>query len=132
MPSDHADRPNDLVAARGEVDEEIAPLLLDLWRLELPGRRTPVEDNFGKVWIEFADGGIAEGFLSIVAGMHEEGVESLYNGVVGLDVPPDGGETDESWDEFWERAWDYKVQAHDRNLHDDFDATAGEWSYEWV
>jgi hypothetical protein len=67
---------------QAEVDREMASLILDLWRL---GLRTvnSCQDNFGKVWIEFAGGGEAEAFASIAAGEFVFDANALYSRVLG-------------------------------------------------
>ncbi len=100
-----------------EVDEGIADLLLNLWRLEFFTFNS-CQDNFGKVWIEFADAINAGEFLSIAAGEFDEDIDSLYNRVV------DGWQPDEEadYEDFRDnRAWLYKVMAHDLNVRIEVD-----------
>ena len=59
-----------------EVDEEIAGLILDLWRLGF-WTHNSCQDNSGKVWIAFDEAPSAEEFLSIVSGTYDDDLESL-------------------------------------------------------
>jgi hypothetical protein len=99
-----------------EVDVEIADLLVNLWRLDL-WTSLSCQDNFGKVWIMFEDGGAAQAFLSIVAGKFDDDADSLYNRVL------DGFQPDEEadYEDFREnRAWLNKVSVEDRNVRTEF------------
>jgi hypothetical protein len=66
---------------QAEVDAEIAPLILALWRIEC-WTVLSCQDNFGRVWISFANGGGAERFLTIVADRYDEDEGSLYQRIV--------------------------------------------------
>lgn len=103
-----------------EVDEEIAPLLLDLWRLDLWTVLSCQDNDGGKVWIAFSDALAAERFVTIAAGdpKDEPEIESLYNRVVGAWQP----EIDDE-ESFWkERVWRYDVNVDDFNVEFDFEA----------
>lgn len=87
-----------------EVDEQIADLILDCWRL---GSWTvnSCQDNLGKVWIEFVGGREAEAFASIAAGEFSFDADSLYSRVLGW-----GEATDP------DIMWRYDLIPDDRNV----------------
>jgi hypothetical protein len=93
-----------------EVDAELAPLILELWRAEIWTSLSCQEGVDGRVWIEF-EGESVERFLSIAAGAHDAEMDSLYNRVVG------GFEPDEEWEEWRKtRAWSYTASVEDANV----------------
>lgn len=63
-----------------EVDEGIAPLILELWKADIWTLMCCEENRPGIMWIEFVTTMDAEEFLNIIA-PYEEGIESLYNRV---------------------------------------------------
>ncbi|MDQ2732981.1 MAG: hypothetical protein M3Y56_15090 [Armatimonadota bacterium] len=95
------------------VDEQIAPLLLELWRAELDTLNS-CQDNDGKVWIEFADVEHAETFLNAI-GRFEEPVHSLYNRMSRKWVPPEW----EQWVK--DEAWEYDAHVWDRSVVEELD-----------
>ena len=94
--------------SRAGLDVEIAPLLLDLWRLGC-WTLNSCQDNFGKVWLEFDDGGAAELFCSIAAGAFDQQLESLYTRVLGWGSTRIGRPSRTS-------AWRYAVVPTDLNV----------------
>jgi hypothetical protein len=99
-----------------EVDEEIAPLILELWRAGIETALSCQDNERGlgecrRVWIQFRNGWDAEHFLSVAADRYDDGLDSLYNRVVG------GWEPEDDWQAFRQlRAWSYSVRADDRNV----------------
>jgi len=87
-----------------EVDEQLADLILDLWRLGL-WTVNSCQDNFGKVWIEFVGGGEAEAFASMVAGEFVFDAEALYSRVLGWGAAEDP-----------ESVWQFGIAPDDRNV----------------
>jgi len=80
-------------AMEADIDVEIAPLILEIWRAGLVTLNSCKENRPGWVWIQFLIAEHAATFLDIVA-VYEEGIECLYNRIrhewdhdVG---PPDG------------------------------------------
>ena len=113
--------PQTFIEHRGfaaEVDEEIAPLILEMWRAGIPTMLS-CQDNGGdgaggRIWIALP-AGAAEFFLTIAAGEYSDDIDSLYNRVVRGFVP-------EAWEEFRERrAWHYDSTAMDVSLDLDSD-----------
>jgi hypothetical protein len=83
-----------------DVDEQIAPLLLELWRANL-WTIASCQDLGGRVSIEFEDGRTAETFLNLVAGERSSNVDSIYNRII-VDEEPD------DWEYFRRhRIWEY-------------------------
>jgi hypothetical protein len=64
-----------------EVDEEIAPLIVALWRIDCLTTLS-CQDNFGRVWIQFDTGDDAEHFLSAAASAFDADRGSLYQRIV--------------------------------------------------
>ena len=91
-------------AFAAEVDADIAPLILEMWRAGIPTILS-CQDNGregarGRIWISLP-AGAAESFLTIAAGEYSEEIDSLYNRVVGGFEP-------ESWKNIREHhAWHY-------------------------
>jgi len=83
-----------------DVDEEIAPLLLELWRANL-WTIASCQDLGGRVSIEFEDGRTAETFLNLVSDGRSSDVDSIYNRIVVEEEPDD-------WEYFRRhRIWEY-------------------------
>lgn len=61
-----------------EVDEELAPLILGLWKRGIVTVNSCQENQPGIAWIEFLTAEDAAAFLDLVA-RYEEGVDTLYN-----------------------------------------------------
>lgn len=88
-----------------EVDEGIAPLILELWKAGIDTMMS-CQDNDGRLWIEFPDTADAARFLDVVAD-YDEDVESIYNRATGEWEPDD-------WEAFRaERAWHYSTSPID-------------------
>jgi hypothetical protein len=99
-----------------DVDVEIAPLILELWRAGLWTSLSCQEGVDGRVWIGFAHASALEEFLRVLFPERDDAIESLYNRAVG------GIEPDE-WEAFREeRAWRYRLHAEDA-LEDDATTT---------
>lgn len=60
------------------IDEGIAPLILELWKASLLTFNSCEENQPGIMWIEFADVATAETFLDIVA-EYDPSPDSLYS-----------------------------------------------------
>lgn len=90
-----------------EIDEEIAPLVLELWKAEIETVNS-CQDNFpkGYVWIQFGSAGDAEKFLDIVVTKFASGRHSLYQRVLG------------TWDctGLEPKDWEYSTHLDDCNL----------------
>ena len=90
-----------------DIDEEIAPLIEEIWRADL-GTVNSCQDNPpGIVWIEFEIAFQAAEFLDIVAGPYSEEFDSLYNRIRLM----------------WERttgpvegAWQYDIRPSDMSV----------------
>lgn len=83
-----------------EIDEEIAPLVLELWRAYL-WTVSSCQDVRGRVHIDFEDSATAEAFVNVVVGERSGDVESLYNRIVLDDEPDD-------WEHFRRRrVWEF-------------------------
>jgi hypothetical protein len=83
-----------------EIDEEIAPLVLELWRANL-WTVSSCQDVRGRVHIDFADWAAAEAFVNLVVGERSSDVESLYSRIVVDDEPDD-------WEQFRRRrVWEF-------------------------
>lgn len=91
-----------------QVDEGIAPLILELWKAGIDTVMS-CENNNGRVWIQFPSSDDAEQFVSIVAEDYDEDIYSIYNRAVG-------GWEDDDWETFRnEHAWRYDCSAEDYN-----------------
>ncbi len=66
-----------------EVDEEIAPLILALWKKDIFTYMSCQENGEGTVWILFASFIGAEEFMNIVCDKYDEEPESLYQRISG-------------------------------------------------
>ncbi len=85
-----------------DVDEQIAPLVLELWRANLLTIAS-CQDLGGRVSIEFEDGRTAETFLNLVAGERSSDVDSIYNRIIVEEEPDD-------WEYFRRhRIWEYEA-----------------------
>lgn len=91
-----------------EVDEGIAPLILELWKAGICTTLS-CQDNCNRVWIEFLTSYDAEQFLNIIASDYDEDLDSLYSRVIGAWRPGDY-EEERKW---LERAWEYNVSVND-------------------
>ena len=60
------------------IDEEIAPLIRELWKAGFTTLNSCQENRPGWVWIQFLHASDAETFLNIVA-RYEKGVHTFYN-----------------------------------------------------
>lgn len=67
---------------QAEIDEEIAPLIRELWKAGIDTSNSCQETRPGIVWIEFATAEDAARFLNVVA-EYEEGAEGLYARITG-------------------------------------------------
>ena len=86
-----------------EIDKNIAPLILELWKADLITCNSCEKTRDGLVWIEFIDTNCTERFLGIVA-RYEEETGSLYNRIRGKWVPDSG---------VLEGAWRYRSDVED-------------------
>lgn len=94
-----------------EVDENIADLILNLWKLNIMtvlSCENNVPDDF--VWIEFMSVTDAEEFLNIAAGSYSDDVHSMYNRIRQA-----WSENDDDDDDFWL----YNVNIDDMNVSAD-------------
>jgi hypothetical protein len=85
-----------------EVDELIAPLILELWRCGIHTSMSCQEGPDGFVWVYFPDTVEAKGFLQIVAPEYDPDPEGLYHRVLGHRDAPDN--------------WVVEAQLEDDNL----------------
>ncbi len=101
-----------------DIDEEIVPLVRELWRAGIETVNSCQENRPGIIWIQFATTDDAANFLDIVA-EYEEGEDTLYNRAMGR---WDGGE-------FPASDWDYAALPEDRGLVEGFteDDEVEEW-----
>ncbi len=89
------------------VDEDIAPLLLALWRLGIDTLASCQKDGTGSIWVQFATARDAERFLSLVASIRDENgpeaADGLYRrvsaGVGGWSYEVESWDDSLSWDE---------------------------------
>lgn len=89
-----------------EVDEGIAPLILELWKAGIDTMMS-CQDNNGRVWLAFPDPVDATGFLNLAADFDTD-VHSLYNALGAGEYEP------EDWENFREnRAWHYQASPID-------------------
>jgi hypothetical protein len=96
---------------QAEVDVELAPLILGLWRAGLMTTMSCQEDDAGRAWLSFVDLATLERFLRQLFPKRKPKahVESLYNRAVGTYEPHD-------WQEFREkRKWTFTLIAVDLN-----------------
>ncbi|HVM14408.1 MAG TPA: hypothetical protein VM287_08775 [Egibacteraceae bacterium] len=106
--ADHPQVHIELGDRQADVDEGIAPLIMELWKAEIDTVMS-CQDNNGHVWVQFASAPDAEDFLDIVAGDYDEDVFSLYNRVTGE-------YEDDDWETFRaEHAWSYDCAPMDYN-----------------
>lgn len=101
-----------------DIDEEIVPLVRELWRAGIETVNSCQGNRPGIIWIQFATTDDAANFLDIVA-EYEEGKDTLYNRAMGR---WDGGE-------FPVTFWDYAALPEDRGLVEGFteDDEVEEW-----
>jgi hypothetical protein len=115
MPMPHHPQVHISVGDReADVDEGIAPLIVELWKADIDTVMS-CQDNNGRVWVDFASAADAEQFLDIVAGAYDEDVHSFYNRITGE-------YEDDDWQTFRaEHAWRYDCSPMDYNgaLHDE-------------
>jgi hypothetical protein len=115
----HADR-------EADVDEKLAPLILELWRAGIDTMRSCQRHSATrKVWITFAEAVGAETFLNIVSGSNRDGRrqkwarrESWYFG----QYDPDSGPlTPDAWSPLNPAGWEFHASVDDDSLSDDGD-----------
>jgi hypothetical protein len=81
-----------------DIDERIAPLILELWKADIVTALS-CQNNNNRIWIEFLSARDAEKFLNIVGAVYERAPESLYNRITNVWVP----ENERRWlNKFWE------------------------------
>lgn len=90
------------------IDEELAPLILELWKAGIGTVNSCQENRPGWVWIEFYDTSHAVAFINIVA-RYEEGIQTFYNRIRQAWVPREGE---------LEEAWEYSVHPIDMAVYD--------------
>ena len=61
-----------------DVDEGIAPLILEIWKADIYTMMSCEENRRGIMWIMFPDALYAQEFLNIVAHQYEEDNDGLY------------------------------------------------------
>ncbi len=80
MPMDHPTKTISYGEMTAKVDEMIAPLILNLWKLDILTFMSCQDNNpKGWIWIDFAAPQDAQRFLSIVANKYSSEPDSLYN-----------------------------------------------------
>ena len=94
------------------MDEEIAPLILALWKADIYTVNSCQENMPGIAWVEFLTADDAAEFLNLVA-EYEEGIDTLYNRITQR----------LRWED--DRAmsapfWEYAVYPHDAGLVEEF------------
>lgn len=82
-----------------DVDESVAPLILELWKADIDTLMS-CQDNNGRVWLDFPSAEDAQKFLDIAAGDYEEDVFSLYNRVT-VEFTDDDAETFQEQNAWW-------------------------------
>ena len=81
-----------------DVDELIAPLILELWKAEIYTTLS-CQNNMRKIWIQFMTAGDAEDFLNIVGAKYEQTLGSLYNRIIWNRIPENSrGKLHKYWD----------------------------------
>jgi hypothetical protein len=99
-----------------DIDEELVPLILELWKAGLVTESSCQEDLDGRVYIHFGAAGDAERFLNIVARDADESLESIYNRIAVWDEP-------EEWEAFrTDRMWHFAAGARDWGAFQEEDA----------
>ncbi|MHC4407061.1 MAG: hypothetical protein ACYTG0_46200 [Planctomycetota bacterium] len=100
---------------KGEIDEEIAPLIREMWVAGIETTMSCQEDGWGLVWIMFPDEVDLVTFLNMVA-EYEEGPDTLYNRMNPRWRDPQSGS-----------AWEYEIMPTDLALveedHDEDSST---------
>lgn len=66
-----------------EIDEEIAPLIEEIWKADMGTTNSCQENQSGIAWIGFTTSFEAAEFLDIVAGEYSAEFDSLYNRIRG-------------------------------------------------
>lgn len=94
-----------------DVDEEMAPLIQELWRAGIETVACCQEGEDGLAWIEFRQAGDAERFLNAVA-VYEDGNASLYRRLSWLAFTPD----EEGGARLHPKSWRYWVRPVDETL----------------
>jgi hypothetical protein len=97
---------------QADIDEEIAPLIHELWKAHLSTVNSCQENQSGIAWIQFATAECALEFLQIVA-EREEGRDTLFARIT------------REWDdrESVIQNWNYEVFLHDFSRTDEDDET---------
>ncbi len=80
-----------------DIDEEIAPLIEEIWRADLYTINSCQENRPGIMWIQFMSADEAAAFLDIVAGSYSYELDSLYNRI-RLMWDTDTGPVEGSWE----------------------------------
>jgi hypothetical protein len=95
-----------------DIDEEIAPLIEEIWKADIDTANSCQENKPGIVWIEFLSADDAASFLNIVA-EYEEEIDSLYNRIR------------HGWDSISGRLsapfWEYTIHPQDFALQQEVD-----------
>ncbi len=68
-------------SCRAEIDEEIAPLIREMWIAGIETYMSCQQDGWGLVWIQFPEAAGLVDFLNIVT-KYERGANTLYNRMV--------------------------------------------------
>lgn len=66
-----------------DIDEELAPLIEEIWKADIPTVNACQENRNGIAWIEFLTGIDVADFLNVVAGKYSDEINSLYNRIRG-------------------------------------------------
>ena len=66
-----------------DIDEELAPLIEEIWKMDFPTVNSCQENQPGVAWIEFFSSVDAAEFLDVVAGEYSDESDSLYNRIRG-------------------------------------------------
>ena len=66
-----------------EIDEEIAPLIEEIWKAGMGTTNSCQENQPDVAWIEFYSSIDAAEFLDVVAGEYSDEFDSLYNRIRG-------------------------------------------------
>ncbi len=89
---------------RAEVDENIAPLIRELWKLHILTLMS-CEDNVpeGWIWIKFNDSHGVKRFLDIIAAEYDEDSDSLYDRAT-------------RHGSYGENSWQYEILPDDKSI----------------
>jgi hypothetical protein len=105
--------------AEAWVDEGIAPLVLACWQLGIPTDQS-CQDNMGRAYIQFPDGGAAARFVREASDVRDADLRArilhwpwAMPRKAELDRSFEGPEWEtagEGWAQWWEQAWEYETQ----------------------